>query len=180
MFATQYSNPGRALHTCIPVYLCSYSYKSNPQNYNCSPLNCSPKPNLFGFVSVIPAQAGIQTFDSFFNRVIIYLFNLCVLGVLGACPREGGGQRIFLRNEPKPMIFHTENKGRINMKWKLQNEPNAAWPKLPASGHLPRPQAVLNFDFYSLIFAFSSIPLCPRSSLWQNLKMTKRTQFKNR
>jgi hypothetical protein len=30
---------------------------------------------------------------------------------------------VFLQNEPKPTIFHAENKGRINMKWKLQNEP---------------------------------------------------------
>jgi hypothetical protein len=38
------------------------SYKCNPQNYKSSPLNCTPKANLFGFANVIPADAGIQTF----------------------------------------------------------------------------------------------------------------------
>jgi hypothetical protein len=33
-------------------------------------------------------------------------------------PVPGGTQ-----NEPKPTVFHTENKDRINMNWKLRNEP---------------------------------------------------------
>jgi hypothetical protein len=77
------------------------------------------------------------------------------------------GRKIMKKpNEPKTMNFHTENKGRINMKWKLQNEPNATWPKRPRFGSFP-PAAGR-----------------PHSGFWLRtsdfiLKMTKRTHFKN-
>jgi hypothetical protein len=44
-------------------------------------------------------------------------------------PTQAGIQFLLLeallRNEPKPTIFYTENKGRIKIKWKLQNEPKS-------------------------------------------------------
>jgi hypothetical protein len=73
----------------------------------------------------------------------------------------------ILPNEPKPMNFHTENKDRISIKWKLQNEPNAAWPKRLRFG------------------SFTPAAGRPHSGFWLRtsdfiLKMTKRTQFENR